>query len=89
MLKDKYQNANGKTAYDLLPIHRKTGVNISLVRKDRHITQKQLAEVLSLSKDTMSKIEAGKRRLDYTEILQLARFLNVPVSVISPVPPEK
>lgn len=84
MLKDKYRASNGKTAYELLPIHKQTGVNIALVRRERKMTQEQLGQAIKVSKDSMSKIEMGKRRLDFAEILQIANFLNVPVSVLSP-----
>ena len=55
------------------------GEIISKYRKERGLTQKQLADMLYLSVDAVSKWECGSRRPDYATLLKLAGFFGVPV----------
>lgn len=84
--RDKFDSCPGKTAYEILPTHKKEGINILLVRRERKISQKKLANAVGLSQICISRIEAGNRRLDYAEIAKIAHFLKVQISVISPPP---
>lgn len=83
--RDKF-DCTGKTAYEILPTHKKEGINILLVRRERRISQRKLANGVGLSQICISRIESGNRRLDYAEIAKIAHFLQVPISVISPAP---
>jgi DNA-binding XRE family transcriptional regulator len=82
MLEDTKQN--GKTAYDLLPDHKKEGVNIGIVRRQRKLTQKELGKKVGLTDFIIGRIELGHRRCDCFEISNFAQALEVPMSRLSP-----
>ncbi|MGP4140618.1 helix-turn-helix domain-containing protein [Sodalis praecaptivus] len=55
-------------------------------RIDSGISQQQLADVLKRPPSFIAKIEHGERRLDFVELIQLARLLNIdPISLIERV----
>ena len=58
----------------------KIGKFISLKRKEKNLTQEQLAERLSISHKTVSKWECGKCMPDYSIIEMLCNELNISVS---------
>ena len=52
-------------------------------RKERGITQAQLAEALGKPQSFIAKIESGERRLDVVEFVHLARLVGVePVRIL-------
>lgn len=63
-------------------IHRKRYKEITALlvekRKLAGVTQKQLARVLHLRQNIISKIETNERRIDLLELIQYLDGLNVP-----------
>ena len=52
------------------------------LRLERSLTQKDLAELLSVSKHTYWKYEKGKSKISMTNIAILSNFYNVPIDYI-------
>ncbi len=61
------------------------GEKISRYRKQRGMTQKQLADMLFVSEDLVSKWECGSRRPDYGMIKAIADALGVETGELSDV----
>ena len=57
-----------------------TGVFIAKKRKEKNLTQEQLAERLGVSNKTVSKWENGKCMPDYTVVESLCKELNITLS---------
>lgn len=53
------------------------GRNIAKIRKIRHLTQNQLAEMLDISREHLAKIETAKRGVSINLLFQLSETLNV------------
>ena len=67
----------------------KIGKNIKALRKAHGETQKELADSLHLSKNTISKYERGekvgsgqKKSFDYDLLKQFSKHYNVPIKVL-------
>ena len=60
----------------------KTGKLISSIRKDKGLTQKQLADSLGVSNATISKWETGKGFPDISLLEPLASVLDITVSEV-------
>lgn len=56
------------------------GQFIALKRKEKNLTQGQLAEILNISNKAISKWETGKSMPDYSLINSLCEALDVTVS---------
>lgn len=57
-------------------------------RKEKHITQMQLAEAMRVGQSVISKAERCERRLDIVELLHLCELLDVPITtLVSTIPP--
>lgn len=65
--------------YDYLDYEqiRKMGERIKESRKNKHMTQSQLAEVLGISPDQVSNIELGKSACKIDHIYLLMQVLNI------------
>ena len=48
-------------------------------RENANITQVELAKKLNKPQSFISKYEGGERRLDFTEFMEIAHFLNIDV----------
>lgn len=55
------------------------GTRIAEVRKAQSITQVQLAEVLSVSQQTINAYEVGRRRMPVSSLPTIARHLGVSI----------
>jgi transcriptional regulator with XRE-family HTH domain len=64
------------------PDHTAFGEAIRRIREERDITQTKLATLTKLDRSYMSGIERGERNPSLTNILLIARALDVPASVI-------
>ncbi|MGN0414955.1 MAG: helix-turn-helix domain-containing protein [Agathobacter sp.] len=53
------------------------GSRLKQLRKDHHVTQETLAEMLSVSKDTIYNYEKGNTAIPHASIGQLCREFNV------------
>lgn len=52
------------------------GLSIKQIREGRGLTQEQLAERMSISRSTISKIESGKFNFSVDYLSRFADFLN-------------
>lgn len=52
------------------------GLSIKQIREGRGLTQEQLAERMSISRSTISKIESGKFNFSIDYLSRFADFLN-------------
>ena len=55
------------------------GERIRQIRTMKHINQEELATVLDLNKQAISRIEKGSRRISAGELARIADFLKEPV----------
>lgn len=53
------------------------GKRIQQLRKERELTQEQLAEKLNVSQNTIAKIESGLRRPSIDFLLEISEFFKV------------
>lgn len=60
-------------------INKKLGGNIREMREQHSITQQKLADLLCLSRPSISQIELGERKISADELLKLADIFNVSV----------
>lgn len=56
--------------------------SLKKARKEKGITQAQLAEALGKPQSFIAKVESGERRLDVVEFVHLARLVGVNISLI-------
>lgn len=57
------------------------------IRKEKRITQVQLADALGVPQSFISKVERGERRLDIAELLHFCEILDVSIpSLVSIIP---
>lgn len=59
------------------------------IRKEKRITQVQLAVTLRVPQSFISKVERCERRLDIAELAHLCEALNVPISSLVSVIPAR
>ena len=55
----------------------KFGKNIAKCRKQKRLTQNQLAELLDISREHLAKIETAKRGISINLLFKLSETLNV------------
>ncbi|WP_373964206.1 helix-turn-helix domain-containing protein [Kosakonia sacchari] len=61
-------------------------IALKKARKERGITQAQLAEALGRPQSFIAKIESGERRLDVVEFVHLARLVGLePMDVLQKI----
>ena len=58
----------------------KFGARIKELRKNKHLTQEQLAEKINISARSLRKIEMGECFASITTIEQLQKKLNIPIT---------
>lgn len=59
--------------------YRKLGLNISYFRKERGLSQMQLAEKIDISRTHMSRIENNDCAVSLDVIFSIAKTLDIPV----------
>lgn len=59
--------------------YRKLGLNISYYRKEKRMSQMQLADKVNISRTHMSRIENNDCAVSLDVIFSIAKELNVPV----------
>ncbi len=64
-------------------------IRLKEIRKQKGITQKELAEKLGISPQRLSNYEKGKRRLPADIAILISRELNISVEEIYELPKEK
>ena len=65
-----------------MDIAKKIGENIKQARKEKSLTQKQVAERLFMTQQQYSRFENGVFELNYTQILTLCELLDITPSEI-------
>jgi transcriptional regulator with XRE-family HTH domain len=69
------------------------GERIKTIRKERGLSQQQLAELVNISEPYISYVETGKKRIGLTTLVDISHALNVTVDQILvgifPVPENK
>lgn len=55
---------------------------MSELRKDRGLTQTQLAEALNMSQSTISAYERGEVQPDFETLIQISQFFNVSIEYL-------
>lgn len=63
---------------------RRLGKQLRSLRRDKDITQEQLAEALQVSVSWVSRIERGKRLPNLKYLFRLATLLRVPLKAFFP-----
>jgi transcriptional regulator with XRE-family HTH domain len=73
------------------PDERKTDIaaRLTLARKQAGLTQGQVAEIMKLSRPSISEMEAGRRNVMAPELAKLAEIYGVSVGWLSCAGPEK
>ena len=64
------------------------------LREDRDLKQEDVAKVLGITRQQYQLYESGKREIRFFQIIELAKFYNVPIDYIAeltnePVPYKK
>lgn len=62
-------------------LKKKFGLRLKTIRTDRGLTQEQLAELLDVTIDTVSKMERGVHGPRFELLEKIARALRTPVNV--------
>ena len=52
------------------------------LRKEKKITQLQLAMELNMSQNTISRYETGERQAGYDELIKIANFFDVSIDYL-------
>lgn len=52
------------------------------LRKEKKVTQLQLAMALNMSQNTISRYETGERRAGYDELIKIADYFNVSIDYL-------
>lgn len=53
------------------------GDKLRILRRERHLTQKQLASELSISRSALSLYESNKREPDFETLTKIAEFFDI------------
>ena len=56
--------------------------SIKRLRKEKGITQLQLAMELNMSQNTISRYETGERQAGYDELIKIADYFNVSIDYL-------
>lgn len=59
--------------------YQKLGLNIIYYRKERHLSQMQLAEMVNVSRTHMSRIENSDCAVSLDVVFSIAKALDIPV----------
>ena len=60
----------------------KIGKFLKHLRKNKELTQEQLAEILDVSQNYIANIERGKANMSLGKILELSKALNLKINVL-------
>lgn len=63
-------------------LYKLVGKNIQNERKKQGLTQESFAELMNVSWSYVSKMESGILNLSLGKILEIAKYLNVDISVL-------
>lgn len=74
--------ANSQLAVSRARLRKAVAAVIAATRRDRDFTQPELASRLGWSRDTLSKMEAGRRRVEFGDLVLIAHALGERTEVI-------
>jgi len=60
-----------------MEIAKKIGKNIKILRKQKRITQTEIAKMLNMTQQQYSRFETGIFEFNYTQILGICRILEI------------
>lgn len=61
---------------------KKFGKNVKIERVKKDLTQEQLAEIMDVSQNYVSKIESGMQNMSLGKILELSEHLGVDIEAL-------
>lgn len=59
--------------------YRKLGLNVAYYRKERGVTQEELAEVLEVDRATIGNIEQARSGVSLDVLFAMAEYFKIPV----------
>lgn len=62
--------------------YRQLGERVARLRKEQHLTQVQMAQILSISQQHVASYEAGRRKIPASILPVLSKLLEVPVEAL-------
>ncbi len=68
--------------YNLNYYKKKIGENIAKYRKEKKLSQKQLATIVGISPQTLSCIEIGINNPSFNVIIKITQGLNIPIAYL-------
>jgi len=74
---DYFCSSKGDQLMSVLDINKKIGQKIYRLRNSKNLSQKELAELLGISRPIITLIEKGQRFLTPEELLKLAKIFNI------------
>jgi transcriptional regulator with XRE-family HTH domain len=74
-----------QTAYDLLSLNEKIGINIAIARKQQGLTRQQLAAKLHLGDDAIRNMEEAIIQNTPDRLELIAKVLSCDISYLIPV----
>lgn len=73
----RYRTAGGRPQLEAAPVAGRLGAALRALRRERHLTQSELAEIAGVSASAISQAERGKRGLSVETLLDLSGRLGV------------
>ncbi|HEX3462583.1 MAG TPA: helix-turn-helix transcriptional regulator [Candidatus Elarobacter sp.] len=70
--------------FDEMAVYEAIGAAIAAARRDKRISQEQLATALGLSRGSVSNIEAGRQKMLVHTLMQAALYLGIPATQLIP-----
>jgi transcriptional regulator with XRE-family HTH domain len=75
------------TGEDVQAVYREIGANIREIREKKPLKQQDLADIVALTRTSITNIESGRQKVLVHTLLNVARALEVPVQRLLPKPP--
>lgn len=63
--------------------HRRLGAILRELRRDKDLTQKELATILRIHQSRVSAIESGQRRVQFVECIEICTALGTTVEALA------
>lgn len=63
--------------------YKKIGERLRKIRKYIGLTQEQVAEILSLGRDAILRIEKGERKIDLQELINFSKLYNISIDELT------
>lgn len=61
----------------IMSINEIVGINISVARRNKGLTQRELSEIINVHVNTMNRIETGRKTINVYEIYDLCKALDI------------